>query len=325
MAVIVGSARSDENGQAYGGRAGDQTGREVSTQNWYAHSKGWVLLRARDAGTRDKIARCMQAACDNPCIGYDQYERNSLYNAAQEFGFDVSKVTKNVECDCSALVRVCCAYAGITVPVSFRTTDEASALVATGAFDKFTDDLHCRKSTNLLRGDILVTKTQGHTVVVLSDGENAAQELNPPALGSRLLKKGSTGADVRELQDRLIRLGYDVGASGADGDFGKATEEAVKAFQAANGLKADGEYGKKTDEALTVAWEKAQENPDKQSVVITGDCVNIRCGNGTQYAIVAMAGKDMSFEFVATALNGWHAVVVSGQVGWVSGKYSRTV
>lgn len=41
------------------------------------------------------------------------------------------------------------------------------------------------------------------------------------------------------------------------------------------------------------------------------------------YAVVAMAGKDMSFEFVATAVNGWHAVVVSGQVGWVSGKYSR--
>ena len=281
------------------------------------------MLRARDAGTRDKIARCMQAACDNPSIGYDQYERNSLYNAAQEYGFDVSKVTKNVECDCSALVRVCCAYAGIMIPVSFRTTDEASVLVATGAFDKLTDDLHCRKSTNLLRGDILVTKTQGHTVVVLSDGENAAQELNPPALGSRLLKRGSAGADVRELQDRLIRLGYDVGASGADGDFGKATEEAVKAFQTADGLTADGEYGKKTHEALTEAWEKAQADPNKQTVVITRDCVNIRCGNGTQYAIVAMAGKDMSFEYVATAANGWHAVVVSGQVGWVSGKYSR--
>ena len=128
---------------------------------------------------------------------------------------------------------------------------------------------------------------------------------------------------MRELQDRLIRLGYDVGASGADGDFGKATEEAVKAFQAANGLTADGEYGKKTHEVLKAALEKVQNDPNKQTVVITGDCVNIRCGNGTQYAIVAMAGKDMSFEFGATAANGWHAVAVSGQVGWVSGKYSQ--
>ena len=87
----------------------------------------------------------------------------------------MSKVTKNVETDCSALVRVCVNFAGITVG-NFRTTDEASVLMKTGAFDKFTDDLHCKKSTNLLRGDILVTKSQGHTVVVLTDGSNAAVE-----------------------------------------------------------------------------------------------------------------------------------------------------
>jgi len=48
MSVKLGSARIDENGQAHGGAAGDQIGKEVSTQSWYAHSKGWVLLRAKD-------------------------------------------------------------------------------------------------------------------------------------------------------------------------------------------------------------------------------------------------------------------------------------
>lgn len=48
MAVIIGSARIDERGKASGGKAGDQTGKEVSTQNWYKHSKGWVLLRPKD-------------------------------------------------------------------------------------------------------------------------------------------------------------------------------------------------------------------------------------------------------------------------------------
>ena len=37
MAVKVGSARIDENGKAHGGKAGDQTGKEVSTQNWYGY------------------------------------------------------------------------------------------------------------------------------------------------------------------------------------------------------------------------------------------------------------------------------------------------
>ena len=35
MAVLIGSARIDENGRAHGGKAGDQNGKEVSTQNWY--------------------------------------------------------------------------------------------------------------------------------------------------------------------------------------------------------------------------------------------------------------------------------------------------
>ena len=184
MSVKVGSARIDENGKAYGGKAGDQTGREVSTQDWYLHAKGWVLLRARDPDVREKIARCMQAACDNPHIGYDQYGRDSLYNEAKQYGFDVSQVTKDVECDCSSLVRVCCAYAGIMVN-SFRTPTEASVLMATGQFDKYTDDRHCRKSANLLRGDILVTRTQGHTVIVLSDGSNAGEETGDLHLGER--------------------------------------------------------------------------------------------------------------------------------------------
>ena len=52
--------------------------------------------------------------------------------------------------------------------------------------------------------------------------------------------------------------------------------------------------------------------------------VNIRVGNGTQYKRITAAKDGTSFEWVATAENGWHAVVVNGRVGWVSGKYSKT-
>ena len=50
-----------------------------------------------------------------------------------------------------------------------------------------------------------------------------------------LLKIGSTGDDVKKLQSKL--------GLNADGDFGAKTEAAVKAWQAANGLKADGVVG----------------------------------------------------------------------------------
>lgn len=177
MAVKIGSARIDENGKAMGGKAGDQTGREVSTQDWYKHSKGWRVLRAKSAEVAEKIAWDMQAACDNKHIGYDQGSRDTLYSAAKKVGFDCAKVTTDVETDCSALVRVCCCYAGIMVG-NFRTPNEASMLLATGAFVELTGSKYTDSSVYLKRGDILVTKTQGHTVVVLSNGSKAASD-NP--------------------------------------------------------------------------------------------------------------------------------------------------
>ena len=347
MAVKIGSARIDENGKAHGGAAGDQTGKEVSTQSWYASNKVWVLLRAKSAEAREKIACCMQWACDNKHVGYDQYQRDTLYNEAKQYGFDVSKVTKDVETDCSALVRVCVNYAGIPVG-NFRTPTEPSVLMATGAFDKFTDDAHCKQSANPLRGDILVTRTQGHTVVVLSDGANAAKERaaygdGEMPLGGRVLSKGSMGNDVVAMQKALASLGYDLGSYGADGDFGSATEKAVKAFQAKAGLDQSGQYDAKTHEALAAALapkdggtdsgtapavdpgtKPAPENPVKQ-VEITGDSVNIRRGNGTQYDRITSRSIGSKMEYVATAENGWNAVVIGNQVGWVSGNYSKVI
>lgn len=178
--VLIGSARGDENGKASGGRAGDQTGKEVSTQNWYLHSKGWVVLRPKDAGQAAKIARCMKAACANDKIGYDQGQRNTLYTAAAKVGFDCAKVDVLCETDCSALTRVCAAYAGITAK-DYTTDTQVAALMATGAFDKLTGSKYTESSAYLRAGDILVTKTKGHTVVVLTDGPKAYDGETIPA------------------------------------------------------------------------------------------------------------------------------------------------
>ena len=64
------------------------------------------------------------------------------------------------------------------------------------------------------------------------------------------LRRGSTGEYVTLLQTKLIQLGYDVGATGADGRYGAKTEAAVKAFQKDHGLVADGITGPRTWEAL---------------------------------------------------------------------------
>ena len=74
----------------------------------------------------------------------------------------------------------------------------------------------------------------------------ATTAANTASSGS--LKQGDRGDEVRELQRKLIQLGYLSGS--ADGIFGKNTTAAVIAFQKANKLEADGIAGSKTQDKL---------------------------------------------------------------------------
>ena len=255
MAVRIGHATGDENGKARNGAAGDQTGGEVCIRNWYRSSKGWVVLRCKDPEKRERIATAMELACANPRIGYDQNQRNTLFNNVKDVGFDPSKTTKNVETDCSALVRVCVAYAyGEDKVGNITTATEPAALVNTGLFVKLTTDKFCKSSDYLLRGDILCTSVKGHTVVVLDNGaksdtaDDAATTDNEGGFTVKLnaLKRGAKGNQVKALQAILIGYGYDLGRYGADGSFGSATESAVRKFQSRNGLEIDGIAGPAT-------------------------------------------------------------------------------
>lgn len=249
MAVRIGHASIDENKQAHSGVAGDQTCKEVCVRNWYNHSKGWVLLRCKDDAKRELIARAMEKACANNAIGYDQWQRDTLFNDVKSRGFDPAKTSKKVETDCSALVRVCIAYAyGDDVTGNFRTYNEPSILVRTGLFEKITSDDFCKHSDKLMRGDILCTKVSGHTVVVLDDGENASDEIPKEECNVKLrtLRRDCKGEDVKALQILLIGYGYHCGSYGADGDFGSATDKAVRAYQKAHSLTVDGIVGAKS-------------------------------------------------------------------------------
>ena len=66
-----------------------------------------------------------------------------------------------------------------------------------------------------------------------------------------MLKTGSRGEDVANLQ-RLLKLkGFDTGE--VDGAFGPITRAALESLQAAAGLQVDGIYGPKSEAALK-AW-----------------------------------------------------------------------
>ena len=332
MAVKVGSARIDENGKAHGGQAGDQTGKEVSTQNWYLHSKGWRVFRAKNPSVAEKIAQCMERACKNSKIGYDQYQRNTLYKVAEPLGFDTAKVTTACETDCSALVRVCCAFAGVVgLPEGFRTGNMPSNLNKTGAFTELTGSKYQSQSTYLGRGDILVTKTSGHTVVVLSNGSKYEGTIRPVeyALGDRVIKYGCEGQDVKLMQEMLLKLGYDLGSWGVDGDFGDCTDLALRAFQKDARLDIDGECGP----ATLVALEKAVEAMDGAgcsgdscpiNVTIVGGNCYIRTAPNTDGKILGVAHKGDTLPYGGQISDGgWLLVQHENQNAWLSGKYGK--
>jgi len=81
-------------------------------------------------------------------------------------------------------------------------------------------------------------------------GDTPAAGESQPAASHSLLGRGSKGEEVRQLQQRLLALGYACGPYGADGVYGAGTLFAVQSFQMDNGLAIDGKCGVKTWAAL---------------------------------------------------------------------------
>ena len=96
------------------------------------------------------------------------------------------------------------------------------------------------------------------------------------------IRKGSKGAKVKELQDNLIKLGYDLSPYGADGDYGNVTFEAVKKFQEDHNLDVDGVVGKNTraaiEEALKEKDSKTEESSETKKDFAKGDIVHFKGG-----------------------------------------------
>lgn len=215
MSVRVGSARIDENGKVSGGVPGDQTGMEVAIEPWYSHPKKYVVARAKRASVRESIASDMEAACANDLIGYNQARSWDLYDKAKQYGWDCSKVKVASDVDCSTLVRACVAYALQRDIPWFSTLNEIEVLSKTGEFEILRDEKYSQSPDYLLRGDILCTATQGHTLVALDNGSKAGQTTAEPssnaAQGNTALCGKGIGTAVAK-QAMNVRNGADISA-----------------------------------------------------------------------------------------------------------------
>ncbi|RWZ59032.1 peptidase [Halobacillus fulvus] len=63
---------------------------------------------------------------------------------------------------------------------------------------------------------------------------------------SAVVRRGDSGSRVKDVQQRLIRMGYSLGRYGADGRFGPITESAVRQFQEDHAIEIDGIVGPET-------------------------------------------------------------------------------
>lgn len=242
--VRIGHASISENknsGRDGKAKAGDQTKKEVCIREYYA--KGWkYLIRCKDRGKAEIMAKACESLCNNDCVGYDQLNRLSLNRELKKVNYDYTKLTEPCECDCSSFMTVCAQIAGIDIPYPGGNAPTTSNMVrifdSTGQFD--VRAINLKDDSGLMRGDILVGAPATHTVMVLDDAV-------PKHIQSRrTLKQGMSGSDVIYVQQILQEQLYDLGKWGVDSHYGEQTRKAVVQFQKDHGLVPDGIVGKNT-------------------------------------------------------------------------------
>lgn len=265
--VMIGHASIDENGKSSGGAAGDQTGSEVCIRTWYRSGTGWdTVLRPKSSALAEKMASICEWLCTCNLVGYDQSQRNTLYNELEKLNWNYKKLTTKCETDCSALMGTCAKAAGSNVQRCYGnccyTGNQEELFLKSGDFISLKDSKYLSTSNYLKRGDVLL-RTSGHTAMVLSDGPYATTSTtpgvsqnvpknNPYVAPLFAVKLKSKGIGVKWVQHILYVAGYGTGTytSFVDGEFGSKTEAAVKRFQMAKGLEVDGVVGKETRAAL---------------------------------------------------------------------------
>lgn len=164
-------ASIDEKGKAKNGAAGDQTGKEVCTRSWY--SKPWTyMLRYKDSSIAKKAVQIAVKLAKSNLVGYDQNQRNTLYNQLVKYGWDVDKYIASgvkTETDCSAFVYAC--YCSVIPALrasgNAPTTSTMLSKYKSNGFTAYTGS-YLTSESKLIAGDILL-KPGSHVVMAVGD------------------------------------------------------------------------------------------------------------------------------------------------------------
>lgn len=143
-------------------------------------------------------------------------------------------------------------------------------------------------------------------------GGNPPKKEETPAI-IIALRRGGSGQEVKDLQEKLNSLGYNCGT--ADGIFGSKTEAAVRKFQSKHNLTPDGIFGKNTYEVLNKVLKNSYNGK------VSASLLNVRKGPGTNHSIVAQIKKDVKYK-ISQEKSGWGEI---DGLGWVSLNYIERV
>lgn len=125
-----------------------------------------------------------------------------------------------------------------------------------------------------------------------------------------------TDPEVREIQQQLVDLGYDLGAHGVDGTYGDATGAAVQSLQSTLALTPDGVWGPATQEALMAKLDDIQKQLTDQAATlkeIAGAVLNGKSGIRSDGTLVKLA-KDQHKELLSIVAPGKAGVRTDGSL-----------
>lgn len=210
MSVKIGHAVASEKGTANGVK-GDSTGREVRLDLFYDGDWDFVAIHP-DADVREKHAKAVEAACANNKVGYGQDDRNSLNAEAKPLKYDIGKVKKMCNCDCSSLQNVAAMASGakkVTYASNGWTTRTMKSKLKAAGYVIIEDKEYLKSCAYCVRGAIYV-KAGDHTICALGNGSKSTKTLQVAGLAKTTtsVKKEVKATDRPNSEDKKLSGTY---------------------------------------------------------------------------------------------------------------------
>lgn len=251
MAVMCAWASVNELGKVNGGKAGDQTGKEVKCGRIYNFGQTRVY-RCKNRNKAVRIGTAAKGMATNNNFGYCQNHRTTGYNALKNAGWVVANVKSPVEIDCSELAAcaVNVAYGKSMIPSSVYSGNIGKALLNTGLFKELKASKYLGKSEYIECGDIIVAPGK-HVIVAYTDGSKTSQNTIKTTVasaigGNKLIKRGQKeavkftgvniavdgicGTNTNKMKSRVLQHAINLDYKSSlveDGKFGRASKKAL--------------------------------------------------------------------------------------------------